>query len=216
MNTKYKNSYLSRWRLSNTMDHDIRISLCYLQPCQPHPSGDVVSCHLSIINIIACSLLLLCAVDFQTKPRGFCRRKDVDSDYGRTKERAYALVETVLLGEHIPHLLVCLVQKNRIPVPLRFCARRRDMRVWRGWWHIRSGQQEFYGDKFAFVVLQKEMEILLFLMIVVMIRTRKAGSVTMIAYLSSSFLYTKTTNLLLWFYADVRYGLFFTAIAIGM
>lgn len=53
-------------------------------------------------------------------------------------------------------------------------------------------------------------------MIVVMIRTRKAGSVTMIAYLSSSFLYTKGANLLLWFYADIRYGLFFTAIIIGM
>lgn len=52
-------------------------------------------------------------------------------------------------------------------------------------------------------------------MIVVMIRTRKAGSVTMLAYLSSSFLYTKGANLLLWFYADVRYGLFFTAIIIG-
>lgn len=53
-------------------------------------------------------------------------------------------------------------------------------------------------------------------MIVVMIRTRKAGSVTMLAYLSSSFLYTKGANLLLWFYADVRFGLFFTALIIGM
>ncbi|KAL5238180.1 hypothetical protein ACI65C_005590 [Semiaphis heraclei] len=60
----------------------------------------------------------------------------------------------------------------------------------------------------------KELEILLFLMIVVMIRTRKAGSVTMLAYLSSSFLYTKGANLLLWFYADVRFGLFFTAVII--
>lgn len=64
--------------------------------------------------------------------------------------------------------------------------------------------------------LQKELEILLFLMIVVMIRTRKAGSVTMTAYLSSSFLYTKAANLLLWFYADVRFGLFYTALVIGM
>lgn len=46
-------------------------------------------------------------------------------------------------------------------------------------------------------------------MIVVMIRTRKAGSVTMISYLSSSFMYTKVANLILWFYADVRYGLIF-------
>lgn len=67
-----------------------------------------------------------------------------------------------------------------------------------------------------FCNLQKELEILLFLMIVVMIRTRKAGSVTMIAYLSSSFIYTKAANLLLWFYADVRYGFLFTAIVVGM
>lgn len=53
-------------------------------------------------------------------------------------------------------------------------------------------------------------------MIVVMIRTRKAGSVTMLAYLSSSFLYTKAANVLLWFYADVRFGLLFTALVIGM
>ncbi|XP_033224207.1 thioredoxin-related transmembrane protein 2 homolog isoform X2 [Belonocnema kinseyi] len=50
----------------------------------------------------------------------------------------------------------------------------------------------------------RETEILFFLMIVIMIRTRKAGSVTMINYLSSSFVYTKVTNLILWFYADIR------------
>jgi len=77
-----------------------------------------------------------------------------------------------------------------------------------------------YDFQFRIVInscyLQKELEILLFLMIVVMIRTRKAGSVTMLAYLSSSFLYTKGANVLLWFYADVRYGLLFTALIIGM
>ncbi|XP_054284719.1 thioredoxin-related transmembrane protein 2 homolog [Macrosteles quadrilineatus] len=55
----------------------------------------------------------------------------------------------------------------------------------------------------------RESEILFFLMIVVMIRTRKAGSVTMINYLSSSFMYTKVANLILWFYADIRMGIFF-------
>lgn len=39
-----------------------------------------------------------------------------------------------------------------------------------------------------------------------MIRTRKTGSVTMISYLSSSFVYTKVANLILWFYADIRMG----------
>lgn len=67
-----------------------------------------------------------------------------------------------------------------------------------------------------YIYFQRELEILIFLMIVVMIRTRKAGSVTMINYLSSSFIYSKTANLLLWFYADVRYGLFFTAIVISV
>ncbi|KAG8224604.1 hypothetical protein J437_LFUL009179 [Ladona fulva] len=55
----------------------------------------------------------------------------------------------------------------------------------------------------------RESEILFFLLIVVMIRTRKAGSVTMINYLSSSFVYTKVANLILWFYADARMGILY-------
>lgn len=50
----------------------------------------------------------------------------------------------------------------------------------------------------------RETEILFFLLIVVMLRTKKAGSVTMVNYLTSSFVYTKIANLILWFYADVR------------
>lgn len=60
----------------------------------------------------------------------------------------------------------------------------------------------------------KETEILFFLMIVIMIRTRKTGSVTMINYLTSSFVYTKIANLILWFYADVRMGSLFAFIFI--
>ncbi|KAK0166647.1 hypothetical protein PV327_004139 [Microctonus hyperodae] len=60
----------------------------------------------------------------------------------------------------------------------------------------------------------RETEILFFLMIVIMMRTRKAGSVTMINYLSSSFVYTKVANLILWFYADVRMGILFAIIFI--
>lgn len=55
----------------------------------------------------------------------------------------------------------------------------------------------------------RETEILFFLIIVVMIRTRKAGSVTMINYLTSSFMYTKIANLILWFYSDVRLGIIY-------
>lgn len=65
----------------------------------------------------------------------------------------------------------------------------------------------FYCCQFMILVsLQRESEILFFLMIVVMLRTRKAGSVTMINYLSSSFIYAKVANVILWFYADVRMG----------
>lgn len=53
----------------------------------------------------------------------------------------------------------------------------------------------------------RETEILFFLAIVIMIRTRKTGSVTMINYLTSSFIYTKIANLILWAYADYLYGL---------
>lgn len=60
----------------------------------------------------------------------------------------------------------------------------------------------------------RETEILFFLAIVVMIRTRKTGSVTMINYLTSSFIYTKIANLILWTYADCLYGIVFGVIFI--
>ncbi|BFG03611.1 thioredoxin-related transmembrane protein 2 homolog [Drosophila madeirensis] len=64
----------------------------------------------------------------------------------------------------------------------------------------------------------REAEILFFLLIVVMIRSRKTGSVTMINYLSSSFLYTKVANAILWGYADFRFGLGFLlmCVLVGM
>jgi hypothetical protein len=52
--------------------------------------------------------------------------------------------------------------------------------------------------------LQKESEILFFLLIVVVLRARKTGSVSMVSYLSSSFIYTKGANLILWFYSDTK------------
>lgn len=63
----------------------------------------------------------------------------------------------------------------------------------------------FFGDQCEFD--GRETEILFFLIIVVMIRTRKAGSVSMINYLSSSFIYTKIANLILWFNADLIMGI---------
>lgn len=60
----------------------------------------------------------------------------------------------------------------------------------------------------------RETEILFFLLIVIMIRSRKTGSVTMVNYLSSSFIYTKVANAILWAYSDFRYGLGFLAVCI--
>lgn len=64
----------------------------------------------------------------------------------------------------------------------------------------------------------RETEILFFVLIVIMIRTRKTGSVTMINYLTSSFLYTKIANLILWSYGDFRLGLgyFIVFVLVGL
>lgn len=54
----------------------------------------------------------------------------------------------------------------------------------------------------------RENEVLFFLLIVVMMRSRKTGSTgTAASYLSSGFVYAKVANLILFFRADPRYGL---------
>nr|ADD38247.1 Thioredoxin-related transmembrane protein 2 homolog [Lepeophtheirus salmonis] len=53
----------------------------------------------------------------------------------------------------------------------------------------------------------RENEIFFFLLVVVMIRSRKTGSTTMVSYLSSGFIYTKVANLILFFRVDPRMGL---------
>lgn len=65
----------------------------------------------------------------------------------------------------------------------------------------------FHDDSEKCEFGSRETEILFFLIIVIMIRTRKAGSTTMITYLTSSFIYTKVANLILWFYHDFRLGI---------
>ncbi|XP_068145809.1 thioredoxin-related transmembrane protein 2 homolog [Drosophila tropicalis] len=75
--------------------------------------------------------------------------------------------------------------------------------------HHDNGEEEDTCD-----LDSREAEILFFLLIVVMIRSRKTGSVTMINYLSSSFLYTKVANMILWAYADFRYGLGFLLVCV--
>lgn len=56
----------------------------------------------------------------------------------------------------------------------------------------------------------RENEILFFLLIVVMIRSRKTGaSNSMTSYLASGFVYAKVANLILFFRTDPRYGLLY-------
>jgi thiol-disulfide isomerase/thioredoxin len=52
----------------------------------------------------------------------------------------------------------------------------------------------------------RETEILFFLLVIVAFRNRRAGSVTLVNYLSSAFPYVKTANIILYFYSDPRLG----------
>ncbi|XKL67524.1 hypothetical protein PGB90_003015 [Kerria lacca] len=58
----------------------------------------------------------------------------------------------------------------------------------------------------------RESEILLLTLIVVMIRSRKSGSLTMINYITASFMYCKVANLVLWTYADIRTGILYAVL----
>jgi len=50
----------------------------------------------------------------------------------------------------------------------------------------------------------KESEILFFLLVVVMMKNRKTGNMSMLSYISSSFMYCKAANVLLYFSVDPR------------
>merc|ERR1712038_547974 len=50
----------------------------------------------------------------------------------------------------------------------------------------------------------RETEILFFLLVVIMIRSRKTGSTSLVAYLSNGFVYAKGANIILFFLADPR------------
>ena len=52
-------------------------------------------------------------------------------------------------------------------------------------------------------------EILFFLLVVIMIRSRKTGSTGVVAYLTNGFIYAKGANIILFFLADPRLGLVF-------
>ena len=56
----------------------------------------------------------------------------------------------------------------------------------------------------------RETEVLFFLIVVIMIRSRKTGNVSMINYLTSGFMYAKCANLILFFMSDPRLGLVYS------
>jgi hypothetical protein len=55
----------------------------------------------------------------------------------------------------------------------------------------------------------RETEILFFMLLIVMARARKTGSMTMLAYLTNSFMYCKVANSFLWFFFFKPYGIFY-------
>lgn len=55
----------------------------------------------------------------------------------------------------------------------------------------------------------RETEILFFLLMIVMIRARKTGSLTIVAYFTNAFVYCKVANTVLWFFYYKPYGLLY-------
>uniref|UniRef100_A0A2P2HX26 Thioredoxin-related transmembrane protein 2 homolog n=1 Tax=Hirondellea gigas TaxID=1518452 RepID=A0A2P2HX26_9CRUS len=55
-----------------------------------------------------------------------------------------------------------------------------------------------------------ETEVLFFLIIVVMFRTRRSGARTAVAYITTATFYAKTCNMILWFTADPAMGIIYT------
>lgn len=60
----------------------------------------------------------------------------------------------------------------------------------------------------------KETEILIFLAVIVFLRTKKRGAVQMIPYLSSLCMYAKLANLALFFYSDPRLGIIYSVLCL--
>lgn len=60
----------------------------------------------------------------------------------------------------------------------------------------------------------RETEILFFLMVVILFRSRKAGVTSLVPYLAAAAMYTKVAMCLLFFYNDLRYGLIYTVLCL--
>uniref|UniRef100_T1J6J3 Thioredoxin domain-containing protein n=1 Tax=Strigamia maritima TaxID=126957 RepID=T1J6J3_STRMM len=60
----------------------------------------------------------------------------------------------------------------------------------------------------------REWEILMFLAVIIVFRTRRSGSTSMLAYLSSSFMYMKIANVILYFHSDPRLSICFAVLCL--
>ncbi|KAG8183985.1 hypothetical protein JTE90_001517 [Oedothorax gibbosus] len=60
----------------------------------------------------------------------------------------------------------------------------------------------------------KETEILFFLVVIVLLRTKKRGAVQMIPYLTSMCMYAKLANMALFFYSDPRLGVVYSVLCL--
>lgn len=60
-----------------------------------------------------------------------------------------------------------------------------------------------------------ESEVLFFMVVIVMFRTRKSGSRNMLAYISTAAMYAKICNVILWFSADPVYGMLYVLLVIA-
>ncbi|KAK7076730.1 Thioredoxin-related transmembrane protein 2 [Halocaridina rubra] len=59
-----------------------------------------------------------------------------------------------------------------------------------------------------------ESEVLFFMLVIVMFRTRKSGSRNMLAYISTAAMYAKVCNVILWFSTDPVYGILYILVII--
>ncbi|XP_054714310.1 thioredoxin-related transmembrane protein 2 homolog [Uloborus diversus] len=60
----------------------------------------------------------------------------------------------------------------------------------------------------------KETEILIFLAVIVLLKTKKRGAVQMVPYLSSLCMYSKLANVVLFFYSDPRFGIVYAVLCL--
>ena len=63
--------------------------------------------------------------------------------------------------------------------------------------------------------MQWESEVLFFMLVIIMFRTRKSGSRNLLAYISVFNMYAKVCNVVLWFSCDIVYGIIYIILVIS-